>query len=266
MTFAIPFPVINPILFQVGPFALRWYALAYIVGLVVGWRYVRALARKPPQAAAAVDIDDFLFWAVLGVVIGGRLGHVLFYGGGYYLHDPLAVLRIWEGGISFHGSLLGVIAAKVWFCRKRGIRLFAFADLWVCAVPIGLGLGRIANFINVELWGRVTDVPWAMVFPHPRAGPVPRHPSQLYEAALEGLVLFVILHLLWRRESLRRRTGFLTGVFLVGYGVFRSFAEFFREPEDGYVGVLTAGQALSVPMVLVGLYLVFRSFRRQMAK
>ncbi|MDP7215382.1 MAG: prolipoprotein diacylglyceryl transferase [Rhodospirillales bacterium] len=264
MTFVIPYPSVDPELIRLGPLVIRWYSLAYIAGLLIAWRYLWFLAKRPPGAASKTDIDDFLVWATLGVILGGRAGHVLFYGGTYYLYNPLAILRVWEGGMSFHGGLLGVAAAEIWFCRKRRIKLLPLADIVACAAPIGLFLGRLANFINGELYGRVSDVSWAMVFPH--GGLAPRHPSQLYEAGLEGVALFVILYLLWRRQSLRSRPGFLAGAFLAGYGAFRSFAEFFREPGDGYVGVLTAGQALSVPMVLLGLYLVFRSFRRETAK
>ena len=260
MTFVIPFPNIDPILIEFGPFAIRWYALAYIVGLLVGWRYVRALARRPPRAAGGRDVDDFLVWATLGVVLGGRLGYVLFYNPGYYLDHPLAILQVWEGGMSFHGGLLGVLVAGLVFVRQRRIEALAFADVIACAVPIGLFLGRIANFINGELFGRIAEVPWAMVFP--RGGPEPRHPSQLYEAALEGIVLFVLLFFLRRREDLRRRAGLLTGVFLTGYGLARFIAELFRQPDE-HIGFLlggtTMGQWLSAPMLAVGLYLILRA-------
>ena len=262
MTFVIPYPIIDPVLFQfgpilgVGPFMIRWYALSYVFGLLGSWWYMRWMAARSPRAATKEDIDDLITWGMLGVVLGGRIGHVLFYGLGYYLQNPLEALQVWKGGMSFHGGFLGVVVVGVLFARKRGINVLSLADLITCAAPIGLFLGRIANFINGELWGRTSGVPWAMVFP--RGGAYPRHPSQLYEAMLEGLLLFVILHLLWRREPLRLRPGFLTGVFLAGYSVFRSFGELFREPSDGYVGFLTAGQALSLPMLLLGLYLVFR--------
>lgn len=257
MTFVIPFPAIDPVLIQWGPLAIRWYSLAYIVGLLAGWRYIRALARKTPQAPEAHDIDDFLTWAILGVVIGGRLGYVLFYKFGYYLDNPLAILQVWKGGMSFHGGLLGVVVAGLLFVRRRGIRLLPFADLIACAAPIGLFLGRLANFINGELFGRVTDLPWAVVFP--RGGPYPRHPSQLYEAALEGLALFVLLYILWRWKAVRQRPGLLTGVFLGGYGAARLTVELFRQP-DTHIGFLiggtTMGQWLSAPMLVVGLLLI----------
>ncbi len=259
MIFALPFPAIDPVLVQIGPFAIRWYALAYIAGILIGWRFVRSRAAQRPDGPDAVAIDDFVVWATLGVVIGGRLGYVLFYQPGYYFANPLAILQVWKGGMSFHGGALGVIAALILFARQRGIRLLVLSDLVAGAVPIGLFFGRVANFINGELWGRPTDVPWAMVFP--RAGPEPRHPSQLYEATLEGALLFVILWALARLPVARAREGFLTGAFLVGYGVFRSIAELFREP-DAYLGFfaggVTMGQILSAPMVLFGLWLMLR--------
>ena len=257
MTFAIPFPSIDPILIQVGPLAIRWYALAYILGLLGAWRYVRALARKQPAAAGDRDVDDFLVWATIGVVIGGRLGYVLFYKPGYFLDYPLAVFQVWQGGMSFHGGFLGVVVAGMLFLRRRGIPMLPFGDLLACAAPIGLFLGRLANFVNGELFGRVSDAPWAVVFP--RGGPMARHPSQLYEAALEGIVLFVLLNLLWRCEPVRRRSGTLIGVFVLGYAVARSVVELFRQP-DTHLGFLlggtTMGQWLSVPMALAGLALI----------
>jgi phosphatidylglycerol:prolipoprotein diacylglycerol transferase len=264
MTFAIPYPVIDPILFEIGPFAIRWYALAYIFGLLLGWRYALWLNKRPPHAAYARDIDDFLVWATLGVVLGGRLGYVLFYKTDYYLENPLAALQVWRGGMSFHGGLLGVAVATLLFCRRRKIALLPFADLIACVAPIGLLLGRVANFVNTELVGRVTDVPWAMVFPG--YGPEPRHPSQLYEAALEGIVLLVVVHLLWRVEAIRRRPGILSGAFLIGYACFRGIAELFRQP-DAHIGFLlagtTMGQWLSVPMAIVGAALIVRAAARR---
>ena len=260
MTFIIPFPYIDPILFQVGPLAVRWYSLAYIAGLLIGWWYIRLLALKPPQAVEAKEIDDFLTWAIVGVMLGGRLGYVLFYKPEFYLDNPLAILQVWKGGMSFHGGLVGVMVAVFWFVRRRGLRSLPPADLVCCAAPIGLLLGRLANFINGELFGRVSDVPWAMVFP--RGGPYPRHPSQLYEAALEGIVLFVVLFLLSRSEAIRRRSGVLSGVFLIGYSVSRTIVELFRQP-DVYLGFLagglTMGQWLSLPMIVLGLYLIIRA-------
>ena len=257
MTFAIPFPAIDPILIEVGPFAIRWYSLAYVAGLLIGWRYVRRLAAGPPETVGAREVDDFLVWATLAVVLGGRIGYVLFYQPAYFVAEPLAILRVWQGGMSFHGGLLGVIVATIWFARRRRVPVLAFGDLIACAAPIGLFLGRLANFINGELFGRVADVPWAMVFP--RGGPLARHPSQVYEAGMEGAVLFVLLYLAWRHTGLRRRPGALTGLFLAGYAVARMIAELFRQP-DAHLGFLlggtTMGQWLSAPMLVVGLYLI----------
>ena len=262
MTFVIPYPSIDPILFQLGPLVIRWYALAYIGGLLLGWWTMRALATQSPVAAERDDVDDFLVWATLGVVLGGRLGYVLFYNPGFYLDNPSLIFAVWRGGMSFHGGLLGVVAAAALFVRRRGIRLLPFTDLLACIAPIGLFLGRIANFVNGELFGRISEAPWAMVFP--RGGPNPRHPSQLYEAGMEGAVLFVVLFFLRRREAVRRRAGLLTGVFLAGYGVARTIAELFRQP-DVHIGFLsggtTMGQWLSAPMLAAGVYLMVRARR-----
>ena len=256
------FPQINPVLIQIGPFAIRWYALAYIIGLVLGWQILRRLVRKVPIVATREQADDFLTWATLGVVLGGRLGYVFFYQPSQFLAHPLSAFAVWEGGMSFHGGLLGVVVAVVWFCRRNSIPLLGFTDRLAVAVPVGLGLGRVANFINGELWGRVADtsLPWAMVFPH--AGPLPRHPSQIYQALLEGAALFLVVFILSRRQDIRARFGMLTGVFLMGYAVARIIGEFFREP-DAFLGFLafgsTMGQVLSVPMLLAGLWLILRS-------
>ena len=262
MTFVIPYPSIDPVLFQLGPLVIRWYALAYIGGLLLGWWYMRALAAQSPVAAERDEVDDFLVWATLGVVFGGRLGYVLFYNPGFYLDNPSLIFAVWRGGMSFHGGLLGVAAAAALFAHRRGIRLLPFADLLACIAPIGLFLGRLANFINGELFGRVSEAPWAMVFP--RGGPYPRHPSQLYEAGMEGAVLFVVLFFLRRREAVRRRAGLLSGVFLAGYGVARTIAELFRQP-DIHLGFLTGGttmgQWLSAPMLAAGVYLMVRARR-----
>lgn len=256
--FAIAYPHINPIAIELGPFAIRWYAIAYIAGLMLGWRYVKWLVSKPPHAMREADVDDFLVWATLGVVLGGRLGYVLFYKPLYYLNNPLEIFQLWHGGMAFHGGALGVIVAIILFARQRGLNLFAIGDVVCCAVPIGLFFGRIANFINGELFGRVApDVPWAMIFPG--GGPDPRHPSQLYEAGLEGVILFLVLHLLWRQRSIREYRGTLAGVFLMGYGIARIIGEFFRQP-DAHLGFLwggaTMGQLLSIPLVLAGLGVV----------
>jgi phosphatidylglycerol:prolipoprotein diacylglycerol transferase len=261
MLAAIPFPAIDPVLVQVGPFAIRWYALAYIVGLLIGWRYCLYLAGRPPRLVTRDQLDDFFLWATLGVVLGGRIGYVLFYQPGYFLEHPLDILFVWEGGMSFHGGLIGVILAMYLFARRRGIPFFALTDIVASATPIGLFFGRLANFVNGELFGRPTDVPWAMVFPN--GGDQPRHPSQLYEAALEGVVLFLALFLLARFTRALERPGLLSGVFLIGYGLSRFLVEFFREPDAqlGYLlgGTVTMGQILSLPMIALGLFLVFRA-------
>ena len=260
MTFAIPFPVIDPVIFSLGPLAVRWYSLAYIAGLLLGWRLLRQLVQRDPKVASLEDADDFLVWAMLGVILGGRLGYVLFYNFGIYLNNPLSILAVWQGGMSFHGGLLGVIVATILFCRRRGIDLWLFADRVAVVSPIGLFFGRLANFINGELYGRATDVPWAVVFPD--GGDIGRHPSQLYEAGLEGLLLFVILFALARFARARYRPGLLTGVFLLGYGSARTFVEFFRQP-DNYVGDggfllwgSTIGQWLSTPIAIAGLIFI----------
>jgi phosphatidylglycerol---prolipoprotein diacylglyceryl transferase len=260
MLFAIPFPHIDPVLVQVGPLAIRWYALAYIAGIVLGWRLARRLVALPPVVASREQIDDFVTWVTLGIILGGRLGYVLFYRPDYYLFHPLEILAVWQGGMSFHGGALGVAVALFLFCRQQRLDLLAFADRVAAVVPIGIFLGRLANFANGELWGRVTDVSWGMVFP--TGGPEPRHPSQLYQAGLEGLALFVLLQVLVWRPAIRARRGFVTGAFLVGYGLARLVGELFRQP-DAHLGFLVAGitmgQLLSLPMVLAGGWLMLRS-------
>lgn len=273
---AIPFPDIGPDLFRIeafdlfgfriGPLAIRYYALAYIVGLIVGWRYCLWLAKQPPQLVTRLQLDDFLLWAAAGVILGGRLGFVLFYQPGHYLANPLDILFVWEGGMSFHGGCAGVIIALILFALKRKVPFLALCDIVTAAVPIGLFLGRVANFINGELYGRHTDVPWAIVFPTDvEPEKLPRHPSQLYEAALEGVVLFLVLFLLFRNESIRRRHGLVTGVFLSGYALARILVEFFREP-DTFIGFLsfgtTMGQWLSLPMLIAGLFFIWRASGR----
>jgi len=256
------FPQFDPNIVQVGPFAIRWYALAYIAGLVIGWRLLRRLVRLTPPVATPVQADDFLTWATLGVVLGGRLGYVLFYQPGVYLAHPLMIFAVWEGGMSFHGGALGVTIAILWFCRRNAIPLLGFADRVTVCVPIGLGFGRVANFINGELPGRLAPdwLPWAMIFP--AVGPEPRHPSQIYEALLEGLVLFIVMFALSRRESIRARFGCLSGAFLVGYGLMRITGEFFRQP-DPFLGFLafdaTMGQLLCIPMLIAGAWLILRT-------
>ncbi len=266
MLFAIPFPVIDPVLVQIGPFAIRWYALAYIAGILGGWWLARRLVALPPVVADRRQIDDFVTWTTLGIILGGRLGYVLFYRPEHYLAHPLDILKVWEGGMSFHGGALGVIVAIFLFCRQERLEPLSFADRVTAVVPIGLCLGRLANFINGELWGRVSDVPWAMVFP--TGGPEPRHPSQLYQAGMEGVLLFILLQVLVHQPAIRARRGFVAGAFLAGYGLARFIGEFFRQP-DAFLGFLfagaTMGQLLSVPMILVGGWLMLRAKPRQEA-
>lgn len=261
LTLALAFPSFDPVLIEIGPFAIRWYALAYIFGLILGWQVMRRLVQRPGWRITPTEVDDLLLYVTLGVVIGGRLGYVLFYRPDFYLEHPLEALAVWQGGMSFHGGMLGVLAAIALFARLRRRRLLELADAVAVVTPIGLFLGRIANFINGELFGRVTDVPWGVIFP--RGGPEPRHPSQLYEAGLEGLVLFAVLaYFAWRPRQ-PETEGRLAGIFLVGYACARSFAELFREP-DAHLGFLlggiTMGQLLSLPMLAAGLVLIARSY------
>ena len=262
MLLVLPFPDIDPIAVALGPLAIRWYSLAYIVGLIAAWRYCRRLAGRPPNAIDPDQFDDFLLWATLGVVLGGRLGYVLFYKPAFFLANPLEILVIWQGGMSFHGGAAGVILAIILFARKRGISWLSLGDLVACAVPIGLFLGRLANFVNGELYGRAADVPWAMVFPRDPEQ-IPRHPSQLYEAGLEGIVLFLLLYLLVRRGWLER-PGAIGGAFLAGYGLARIIVEFFRQP-DAHLGFLlgftTMGQVLSLPLIIAGVILIAWGYR-----
>jgi phosphatidylglycerol---prolipoprotein diacylglyceryl transferase len=264
---ALPFPAIDPVLIQIGPFALRWYALAYIVGILLGWLYARALigserlwGGKAPMTVT--DFDDFVLWVTLGIILGGRIGYVLFYNPAHFAQHPAEAFQLWKGGMSFHGGFLGCVAAVILFARRRGLSILSLGDVTCAVAPIGLFLGRLANFINGELWGRPTDVPWAIVFPG--GGPIPRHPSQLYEAALEGLLLLVVLWLLIRAGALKR-PGMILGAFMLGYGLFRSFAEFFREPDPqlGFLwGGLTMGMLLSIPLMLAGIILIWNALRR----
>jgi phosphatidylglycerol:prolipoprotein diacylglycerol transferase len=263
----IPFPAINPILISIGPFSVRWYALAYIVGIIAGWFYARAIISSErlwggPAPLTVTDFDDFVIWITLGIILGGRIGYVLFYNLPHFAENPIEILQLWNGGMSFHGGVLGCIVAIVLFAMRRGIPVLSLADVTAAVAPIGLFLGRIANFINGELWGRRTDVPWAMIFPH--GGPVPRHPSQLYEATLEGVVLFIVLALLVRFGALKR-PGVVTGVFAIGYGVARITCEFFREPDVqlGFLwGGLTMGMLLCIPLILAGIAVLAVAFKR----
>jgi phosphatidylglycerol---prolipoprotein diacylglyceryl transferase len=253
----IPFPAIDPILISIGPFAIRWYALAYIVGIIAGWFYARAIIASErlwggPAPLTALDFDDFIIWITLGIILGGRTGYVLFYNFPHFADHPIEILQLWNGGMSFHGGVIGCIVAIVLFAWRQRIPMLSLADVTAAVAPIGLFLGRIANFINGELWGRPTDVPWAMVFPN--GGPIPRHPSELYEAALEGVVLFIVLGMLVRVGALKR-PGLVSGAFALGYGVARITSELFREPDAqlGFLwGGLTMGMLLCIPLMVVG--------------
>ncbi|HET6157147.1 MAG TPA: prolipoprotein diacylglyceryl transferase [Dongiaceae bacterium] len=252
------FPDFDPVALQIGPIAIRWYALAYIIGILLAWRYCIRQAQLPPQRVTRVQLDDLMFWITIGIIVGGRLGQVLLWEPSLYLANPLEILMIWHGGMAFHGGLIGVIVAIWLYARKQKLSPFAFSDIIAASTPIGLFLGRIANFVNGELVGRPTDVPWAIIFP--QVDMVPRHPSQLYQAALEGILLFIFLHWAGRKQWIRERLGMMTGLFLMGYAVARSIGEIFREPEVnlGAYSFVTWGQILSVPMFLLGLYLVMR--------
>ncbi|MDF1727211.1 MAG: prolipoprotein diacylglyceryl transferase [Sulfitobacter sp.] len=292
MKFALPFPDIAPEIFAITlfgtEFALRWYALAYIVGILVGWRLVVAAVRRPrlwPHDQPVMDdqkVEDFLFWVILGVILGGRLGYVLFYQPAYFLSNPAEILQVWQGGMSFHGGALGVIIAGLLYTGRHRIARLSVADMVSLGLPPGLLLGRLANFINAELWGRPTDLPWGVIFPGEAAQYCPqvaglcaRHPSQLYEALLEGLLLGALLiWLVWRRGAFKR-PGLVCGTFLAGYGAARFLVEFFRQPDAQFVSPgnplglalqvnglgLTMGQLLSLPMILVGLWLILRARR-----
>jgi phosphatidylglycerol---prolipoprotein diacylglyceryl transferase len=269
----LPFPAFDPVLVRFGPFAIRWYALAYICGILLGWLYARALIANErlwggPAPFSVADYDDFVLWITLGIILGGRTGYVLFYNFDFFLSHPAEIVQVWKGGMSFHGGFLGCVLAVVLFALKRRIPMLSLGDITCAVGPIGLFLGRLANFVNGELWGRPTDVPWAMVFPNPDAGPFPRHPSQLYEATLEGIVLFVILMVLIRRGALKR-PGLVIGAFAIGYAIMRSFCELFREPDVqlGFLwGGATMGMLLSVPLLIAGIGFVVLALRRQPRK
>jgi phosphatidylglycerol:prolipoprotein diacylglycerol transferase len=264
----VPFPNFDPVLVHLGPFAIRWYALAYVAGILLGWRYAVMLVKNERlwggQAPTLnpLQIDDLVLWITLGVILGGRLGYILFYSTSLIWTDPIEILKVWHGGMSFHGGLIGVTIALIGFALKNGIAPFRLSDLVAPAVPIGLFFGRIANFINGELWGRPTSLPWGIIFPN--AGPEPRHPSQLYEATLEGLVLFIILRIATHRLKWLQRKGAVTGLFLVCYALSRISLENVREPDrfmPHFPLGLTMGMMLSIPMALFGLWLLWRGLR-----
>ncbi len=265
----LPFPEIDPVIVQIGPLAIHWYGLAYVAGILLGWFYARRLAmntalwRDDKPAITLQQLDDFLLWAAGGIVLGGRIGYILFYDLGSVLANPIRALEIWNGGMSFHGGFLGTTLAMILFARKNKIAIWSLFDIVAAVVPIGLFFGRIANFINGELWGRLSSMPWAIVFP--TGGPFARHPSQLYEAALEGIVLLAVLAwFIYHRHALKS-PGLVTGIFVLGYGLSRIFVEFFREPDAqiGYLvgGWLTMGMLLSLPMALAGIWAIARARR-----
>jgi phosphatidylglycerol:prolipoprotein diacylglycerol transferase len=260
MSGPLPFPDFDPVALAIGPIVIRWYALAFITGLLLGWGYILWLLRRAPSTLTSQQVGDFFSWAIIGVIVGGRLGFVGFYQPGHFLENPLQILAVWNGGMSFHGGLIGVGVATFLYARKHQINVLSLADLVAAAAPIGLFLGRLANFINGELYGRASDVPWAFVFP--TGGDVARHPSQLYEAGLEGIVLFIILITMARLTSARLRPGLIAGVFLIGYGAARTFVEFFRQPDtyvgDGgfLIGGMTMGQLLSTPIAVAGVIFI----------
>ncbi|WP_114284359.1 prolipoprotein diacylglyceryl transferase [Candidatus Halocynthiibacter alkanivorans] len=288
MIAVLNFPDVSPELFTIElggfAFALRWYALAYIAGILIGWKVaVSALRRptlwrdKPPMSE--VQLEDLLTWLILGVILGGRLGFVLFYQPGYYLANPAEILKVWEGGMSFHGGFLGVATAGLIYCRRHKLAIAPVADLLALGTPIGLMLGRIANFINAELWGRPSDLPWAVIFPGDMAqycpgveGACARHPSQLYEAGMEGLILGAVLFLLAFGRGWLKRPGAITGLFLAGYGLARFIVEFFRQADAQFVTAgnpwgqvfagMTMGQLLSLPMLIVGLFIVVMAWKQ----
>ncbi|HZE52247.1 MAG TPA: prolipoprotein diacylglyceryl transferase [Bradyrhizobium sp.] len=265
----IAFPVFDPVAIAIGPIAIRWYALAYIGGIVLGWLYARALLKNEklwggPAPITLTQMDDFILWVTVGIIVGGRTGYVLFYNPAFFAQHPGEILELWKGGMSFHGGFLGCVAAVILFCRTNHLPILSLGDIITGVAPIGLFLGRLANFINSELWGRPADasVPWAMVFPN--GGPLPRHPSQLYEATLEGIVLFAILAVMIRMGALKR-PGLILGSFITIYGVARIISEFFREPDPqlGFLwGGLTMGMLLSIPMIIAGTIIIVVAWRR----
>ncbi|WP_409515542.1 prolipoprotein diacylglyceryl transferase [Agrobacterium sp.] len=263
----MPFPQIDPIAISIGPLAIHWYGLAYVVGIMLGWLYARHLTRKntlwpgDTSPITVAHLDDFIVWATAGIVLGGRLGYILVYDFPSVAANPLRAFEIWNGGMSFHGGLTGTTIAMFLFARRNKIPVWSMFDIIAAAAPIGLFFGRIANFINGELWGRLSDAPWAVVFP--TGGPFARHPSQLYEAALEGLVLFIVLVVAIHVFKALKRPGIVTGIFVTGYGLSRILVEFFREPDAqlGYLAGnwLTMGMVLSTPMVALGIWAILRA-------
>jgi phosphatidylglycerol:prolipoprotein diacylglycerol transferase len=265
----LPYPNIDPIAISIGPLAIHWYGLAYVVGIMLGWYYAKRMVARAelwPGAASPMSsekLDDFLVWVAAGIVLGGRIGYILFYDLAAVVDNPIRAIEIWNGGMSFHGGLIGTTIAMILFARRNTIPVWSLFDTVATVAPFGLLFGRIANFINGELWGRITDVPWAFVFP--TGGPFARHPSQLYEAMLEGVVLLLVLRFMTHKMKALRQPGVVAGIFVCGYALSRIFVEFFREPDPqlGYLafGWLTMGMVLSLPMFLIGLWAIWRARR-----
>lgn len=255
----LSYPSIDPAIVTIGPLQIRWYGLMYVFGFVASYILVQKQIKKNHDTLLATHVENLNFTLMISLILGGRLGYVLFYNLPYYIEHPAEILATWQGGMSFHGALLGVISGGVWFCLTRGLDFWRAADIYVVTIPIGLGLGRIGNFINAELYGRESNLPWAMIFPG--GGPNPRHPSQLYEFLLEGVLLFIIL---WKVKDSNQPSGSMLSFFLIGYGVFRTLAENFRQPDVqiGFIGIFTMGQILSMTMILTGVALFF-SRRKQ---
>lgn len=259
----LAFPEVSPVIFSVGPLAIRWYSMAYLLGIVIGWWLINRNVKVNNLGLSKPNVEDFVFYLTVGIILGGRLGYAVFYGGAEMWLKPWRLFELWKGGMSFHGGMVGVIVATYLFSKKIKYSFLGLTDLVVLYAPIGIFLGRIANFINDELWGRVTDVAWAVRFPS--GGYLPRHPSQLYEACLEGLLMFVILNCLWMLPKLRERKGVVSAMFVILYGCFRIIVEQFREPDAQlgfFFGGVTMGQMLSLPLVLVGAIVLCKSFRK----
>ncbi len=252
------FPSISPVAFSIGSLAIRWYSLAYLLGIVAAWLLTLKMIKRYDLPLSKQQIEDAVFFTTLGIILGGRLGYVLFYGGDFFWHNPLQILAIWHGGMSFHGGAIGAVLGLFYTAYTRKINFWLLTDLAALFAPIGLFLGRIANFVNDELWGRVTNVPWAVRFPS--GGGLPRHPSQLYEAFLEGVVIFAVLNILWRMPKIREKRGLVSSLFVLMYAVFRFLVEYVRQPDEqlGFLWLgLTMGQWLSVPIFLLGVFLFF---------
>lgn len=262
---SIAFPSIDPVIFSIGPLEIRWYSLAYVGGILAAWFCMNYLIKRHTYTGiTSKHIEDLMVWLVIGIVLGGRIGYTLFYNFPYYSQNPAEIFKLWQGGMSFHGGIIGVTLAGILFCQKYNIDKLHMGDLFGFATPIGLFFGRLANFINGELYGRTTDVAWGVIFP--QAGPLPRHPSQLYEALTEGLLVFIILWLFANYTNAKAHKGFLMGVFLMGYASSRLFCELFREPDEqlGFIfGEATMGQLLSLPMLLIGLYFAVKAANRK---